>query len=168
VLSGEWAVLSLLLAALFFAGIHLGIAGTAIRDRDIGQDGYMAAFAVASAIGLGWLVVAYNRAAYLVTWGMLEWWKPIAIILMLPASATILKRSRFRTLFAPAGGLQTISSWAAERRTSNVDSDRRGGSTVSAEFGLLLRVAALDDLRIWLARSRALRSSRPLSAVVAK
>ena len=34
-------------------------------------------------------MVAYNRAPYLVTW-MLEWWKPIAIILMLPAALKIL------------------------------------------------------------------------------
>jgi len=85
-------VLSLVLAALFFAGIHLGIAGTAIRDRAIGllgKNGYMAAFAVASLIGLGWLVAAYNRAPYLITWGMLEWWKPIFIILMLPATLLV-------------------------------------------------------------------------------
>ena len=85
-------MLSLILAALFFAGIHLGIAGTAMRDRAIGilgKNGYMAAFAVASVIGLGWLVVAYNRAPYLVIWGMLEWWKPIAIILMVPAALLV-------------------------------------------------------------------------------
>jgi uncharacterized membrane protein len=85
-------VLSLVLAALFFVGLHLGIAGTAIRDRTIGLLGktvYMAAFAVASLIGLGWLVAAYNRAPYLITWGMLEWWKPIVIILMLPATLLV-------------------------------------------------------------------------------
>ena len=85
-------MLSLVLAALFFAGIHLGIAGTAIRDRAIGllgKNGYMAAFAVASLIGLGWLVAAYNRAPYRITWGMLEWWKPIVIILMLPATLLV-------------------------------------------------------------------------------
>ena len=86
------AVLSLVLGALFFAGIHLGIAGTAMRDRAIGilgENGYRGTFAVASVVGLGWLVAAYNRAPYLVTWGMLEWWKPIAIILMLPASLLV-------------------------------------------------------------------------------
>ena len=85
-------MLSLLLAALFFAGIHLGIAGTALRDRvigSLGENGYRATFAAASVVGLGWLVAAYNRAPYLVTWGMLEWWKPIAIILMLPASLLV-------------------------------------------------------------------------------
>lgn len=58
-------MLSLLLAALFFTAIHLGISGSVIRDRAIGilgKNGYMAAFAVASVIGLAWLVAAYNRA----------------------------------------------------------------------------------------------------------
>jgi uncharacterized membrane protein len=91
-LSGGRAVLSLILAALFFTGIHLGIAGTRMRDRAIailGKNGYTAAFSVASVIGLGWLVAAYNRAPYFITWGMLEWWKPIAIILMLPAALLV-------------------------------------------------------------------------------
>ena len=82
-------MLSLLLAAIFFGGIHLGVAGTTIRDRAIaalGQSGYRVAFSIASVIGVVWLVMAYNRAPYVVTWGMLEWWKPFAIILMLPAS----------------------------------------------------------------------------------
>jgi len=85
-------MLSLILGALFFAGIHLGIAGTQMRDRAIGilgENGYRAAFAAASIIGLVWLVTAYNRAPYVVTWGMLEWWKPFAIILMLPAALLV-------------------------------------------------------------------------------
>ncbi len=85
-------MLSLLLAAIFFAGIHLGVAGTTIRDRAIaalGQSGYRVAFSIATVVGLTWLVMAYNRAPYVVTWGMLEWWKPFAIILMLPASLLV-------------------------------------------------------------------------------
>jgi len=85
-------VFSLILAALFFIGIHLGIAGTVIRDRLIailGENGYRAGFAIATLIGLGWLVAAYSRAPYLVTWGMIEWWKPIAIILMLPTALLV-------------------------------------------------------------------------------
>ena len=85
-------MLSLLLAAIFFAGIHLGVAGTTIRDRAIaalGQSGYRAAFSIATVVGLAWLVMAYDRAPYVVTWGMLEWWKPFAIILMLPASLLV-------------------------------------------------------------------------------
>jgi uncharacterized membrane protein len=85
-------VLSLLLAAIFFAGIHLGVAGTTTRDRAIaalGRNGYRIIFSIASVIGLVWLIMAYNRAPYVVTWGMLEWWKPFAIILMLPASLLV-------------------------------------------------------------------------------
>jgi uncharacterized membrane protein len=85
-------MVSLLLAAIFFAGIHLGVAGTTIRDRAIaalGQSGYRVAFSIATVVGLVWLVMAYNRAPYVVTWGMLEWWKPFAIILMLPASLLV-------------------------------------------------------------------------------
>ena len=85
-------MLLLILAALFFIGIHLGVAGTRIRDSAIGilgENGYRAVFAAASVIGLAWLVVAYNRAPYIAIWGMLEWWKPIAIILMLPAALLV-------------------------------------------------------------------------------
>jgi uncharacterized membrane protein len=81
-------MLSLLLAAIFFAGIHLGIAGTSLRDRAIaalGRGAYTAVFSLASAAGLVWLVMAYARAPYIAFWGMLEWWKPVAIVLMLPA-----------------------------------------------------------------------------------
>ena len=85
-------MLSLLLAAIFFAGIHLGVAGTTIRDRAIaalGHGGYTVAFSIATVVGLAWLVMAYNRAPYVATWGMLEWWKPFAIILMLPAALLV-------------------------------------------------------------------------------
>jgi uncharacterized membrane protein len=78
---------SVVLAALFFAGIHLGIAGTGLRDRAVaalGLGGYMASFSVASVAGLVWLITAYIHAPYLALWGMLEWWKPVAIVLMLP------------------------------------------------------------------------------------
>ena len=85
-------MLSLVLAAIFFTGLHLGLAGTTLRDRAVaalGQAGYRGAFALASVIGLVWLVTAYNRAPYVGIWGMLEWWKPLAIILMLPASLLV-------------------------------------------------------------------------------
>jgi NnrU protein len=47
---------SLLLAAIFFAGIHLGIAGTTIRDRAIaalGESAYTVAFSLVSVVGSG-------------------------------------------------------------------------------------------------------------------
>jgi uncharacterized membrane protein len=81
-------MLSLVLAAIFFAGIHLGVAGTTWRDRAVaalGEGVYRAAFSIASLVGIISLVVAYTHAPYVTTWGVPVWWKPIAIMLMLPA-----------------------------------------------------------------------------------
>ena len=81
-------MLSLVLAATCFAGIHLGVAGTTLRDSAIaalGEGAYRAVFSIVSAAAIVWLVVAYKGAPYVATWGIPEWWKPIAIILMLPA-----------------------------------------------------------------------------------
>jgi NnrU protein len=81
-------MLSLVLAAIFFAGIHLGVAGTTWRDRAVaalGEGAYRAAFSIASLVGIIWLVMAYRHVPYVTTWGVPVWWKPIAIMLMLPA-----------------------------------------------------------------------------------
>jgi uncharacterized membrane protein len=81
-------MVSLFLAALAFIAIHLGVSGTVLRDRlvgAIGLRGYMLGFSVASVAAMVWLVSAYQAAPYLATWGQLEWWKPVAIVLMLPA-----------------------------------------------------------------------------------
>jgi uncharacterized membrane protein len=81
-------MVSLFLAALFFIAIHLGVAGTRLRDRVIAAAGerfYFAGFSIASILGLIWLVEAYNGAPYDALWGMLGWWKPVADLVMLPA-----------------------------------------------------------------------------------
>ena len=85
-------MLSLILAALFFIAIHLGVAGTTLRDRAVAAvtaRGYSIGFSVASVIGLVWLVKAYAGAPAIATWGMLESWKPVAILLMLPATLLV-------------------------------------------------------------------------------
>ncbi len=82
------SMISLALAALFFIAIHLGWSGTRLRDAAVARLGlraYMVVFSVASVAGMIWLVSAYNSAAYVPTWGQLQWWKPVAIVLMLPA-----------------------------------------------------------------------------------
>ena len=79
---------SLLLAGLFFVAVHIGIAGTTLRDRvvaAIGDKAYMIAFSIASLAGIVWLAFAYQAADYVQTWGQPEWWKLVADILMLPA-----------------------------------------------------------------------------------
>ncbi len=81
-------MISLSLAAMFFTAIHLGLSGTALRHRAVaaaGPRGYMVAFSAASVAGMIWLVAAYNGAPYVETWGTPEWWKPVALVLMLPA-----------------------------------------------------------------------------------
>ena len=79
---------SLALAAVAFAAIHLGISGTRVRDRivsAVGLRAYMVLFSAASVGAIVWLVSAYKGAPYVETWGQLQWWKPFAIALMLPA-----------------------------------------------------------------------------------
>ena len=81
-------MISIVLAALAFILIHIGISGTTVRDRLVGAIGlraYMVAFSVASVGTMIWLVSSYNAAGYVATWGQLQWWKPFAIALMLPA-----------------------------------------------------------------------------------
>jgi uncharacterized membrane protein len=81
-------MLSLLLAALFFVGIHLLIAGTALRDRLIARLGpgpYRGLFSLASAGGLVWLCWAYRDAPAIATWGRLDGLKPAALAGMLIA-----------------------------------------------------------------------------------
>lgn len=79
---------ALALSALSFIGIHIGVSGTTLRDRAVGTVGlrtYMLAFSIASVAALVWLIGSYKDAAYLPTWGMLEVWKPVMLVLMLPA-----------------------------------------------------------------------------------
>ena len=87
--NGEPSMLSLLLGAICFAGIHFGVAGTTLRDRAIaaalGEGAYRAVFSIVSLVAIVWLVMAYMEAPYVATWGIPERWKPIAMILMLPA-----------------------------------------------------------------------------------
>ena len=81
-------MLSLSLAALFFIALHLGVSGTRLRDRIVAAVGlrpYMLLFSGMSIAGIAWLVTAYSGTGYVPTWGQLQWWKPFAIALMLPA-----------------------------------------------------------------------------------
>ncbi len=81
-------MISLALASLAFIGIHLGVSGTTARDALVGRvglRGYMVGFSVASVGAMAWLCASYASSPWVVTWGMVEWWKPFAIALMLPA-----------------------------------------------------------------------------------
>jgi uncharacterized membrane protein len=78
----------LILAALFFIGLHFGIAGTQMRDALIermGERVYRIVFSSLSLAGLAWLILAYRPAGYVETWGQLMWFKPFAALFMLIA-----------------------------------------------------------------------------------
>jgi uncharacterized membrane protein len=84
----EKTVIQLILAAIFFIALHVGVAGTLVRDRAIekmGEKAYRGAFSLFSLLGIFWLAHAYQFADYIETWGQLAWLKPIAATLMLVA-----------------------------------------------------------------------------------
>ena len=78
----------LILAALLFIALHVGVSGTSARGRAIeklGENVYRAVFSLLSLLGIVWLAHAYRVAGYFETWGQLAWFKPIAAFLMLVA-----------------------------------------------------------------------------------
>ena len=46
----------------------------------LGEGAYRAVFSIVSLVAIVWLVMAYKDAPYVATWGIPEWWKPIAIM----------------------------------------------------------------------------------------
>lgn len=113
----------LILAALFFFALHVGIAGTSARCRliaKLGEMGYRALFSVLSLAGLAWLAQAYRAAGYIETWGQLAWFKPVAAGLMLVAvflavlgmttpNPMAVGGERLLEADAPAHGIQRIT-----------------------------------------------------------
>jgi len=76
----------LILSALFFVGLHFGVAGTSLRNvfvEKLGEKGYRVAFSALSVIGLIWLSRAYSQAGYIETWGQLTALKPVVAPLVL-------------------------------------------------------------------------------------
>jgi uncharacterized membrane protein len=75
----------LILAALFFAGTHLGLAGTPIRAglvRLLGERLYLIGYSVLSLVAISWLADSYKVAPYVETWGQLYALQPLALVLM--------------------------------------------------------------------------------------
>jgi transposase-like protein len=55
-----------------------------LKPRVAWQGAYRAVFSIVSAVAIVWLVVAYKGAPYVATWGIPEWWKPIAELFPFP------------------------------------------------------------------------------------
>jgi uncharacterized membrane protein len=78
----------LLLAALLWLGLHIGLAGTRLRDRVVarlGENGFRAAFSVASVAAIWFLVSRYNAAPTTPLWTAPEGLRRALALLMLPA-----------------------------------------------------------------------------------
>ena len=82
-------VILLGLAAIAWVLVHVGIAGTRLRDRVVarlGEGGFMGAFSILSVLTLVALVFAYRAAPYDPIWVAPGWLGWILVIAMLPAS----------------------------------------------------------------------------------
>jgi uncharacterized membrane protein len=102
----------LILAAAFFSGFHLGVAGTRARDilvARFGENIYRAGFSLVSLIGLGWLIRAYGQAPYIETWGQLAWFRPVAVALM-PVAVVLVVASLTRPNPAAMGGEKFLAA----------------------------------------------------------
>jgi uncharacterized membrane protein len=106
----------LILAAAFFVGIHVLIAGSRLRDHlvaRIGESLFRAVFSAVSVLGLWWLVTSFRAAPYIETWGPLPWFKPIAVVLMLIAFLLVTTGLTTKNPAAVAGESALTESQAA-------------------------------------------------------
>jgi uncharacterized membrane protein len=116
-------VVSLVLAALCFAGLHVGIAGTRARDgltARLGEQAYLGLFSLASIVGMIWLTTAYADAPYVPLWGQLPGLRPLALPVVLLAfvlvvlglttpSPTVVGGEKTLEAAEPAIGIQRVS-----------------------------------------------------------
>lgn len=78
----------LVLAALLWVGVHIGISGTALRGRAValtGEAGFTIAFSLLSVVAIGLLVLAWQGAETAPVWFAPAWLRWIIALLMLPA-----------------------------------------------------------------------------------
>jgi uncharacterized membrane protein len=81
-------MLNLIAASAYFLLIHFGVSGTRLRDglvARLGEGPYRGMFALASVLGLVWMVYAYRHAPALPTWGLVLGFRPAAYLLVLIA-----------------------------------------------------------------------------------
>ena len=83
----------LILAAALWLGLHIGIAGTAVRGMLVGvlgERGFRAVFAIASIAVFTFLVIAFIHAPRSALWYAAPWLRWILLGLMLPAAFLLL------------------------------------------------------------------------------
>jgi uncharacterized membrane protein len=78
-------MLNLIAASAYFLLIHFGVSGTRLRDALVARLGagpYRGAFALASIIGLVWMIYAYRHAPTVELWGLMLGLRPVAYVLV--------------------------------------------------------------------------------------
>ena len=78
----------LIVAALGWIGIHLGLAGTRLRDavvQRIGEAAFRGVFSLLSVLALVFLVMAWNAAPSTLLWFAPHWLRWLLVLAMLPA-----------------------------------------------------------------------------------
>src|SRR2546430_187051 len=81
-------MLNLVAASAYFLLIHFGVSGTRLRDTlvlRLGEGPYRGAFALASLIGLVWMIYGYRHAPTVALWGQLPGLRPAAFALVFVA-----------------------------------------------------------------------------------
>ena len=79
-------MIQLILASLFFVGIHIVVSGTRLRAllvARMGERPYMGLFSLLSLAGIAWQIWAYRRSPYVELWGQVYTARWIALVLML-------------------------------------------------------------------------------------
>lgn len=79
---------NLIAASACFLLIHFGVSGTRLRDALVArlrEGPYRGAFALASVIGLVWMIYGYRRAPTVDLWGQLPGLRPLAFALVFVA-----------------------------------------------------------------------------------
>jgi uncharacterized membrane protein len=78
-------MLNLVAASAYFLLIHFGVSGTRLRDALVARLGagpYRGAFALASVLGIVWMIYAYRHAPPMALWGLLLGLRPAAYVLV--------------------------------------------------------------------------------------
>jgi uncharacterized membrane protein len=81
-------MLNLIAASGYFLLIHYGVSGTRLRDglvSRLGAGPYRGAFALASILGLVWMIHAYRHAPAVALWGVAPGLRPAAYVLVFVA-----------------------------------------------------------------------------------
>lgn len=75
----------LIAACAYFLLIHFAVSGTRLRDAltaTLGERPYRGLFALASFIGIAWMIYAYRHAPLIPTWGFVIGFRPAAYVLV--------------------------------------------------------------------------------------